>query len=158
MDESIRSIRLHPERLYFDPASAGEARATCSISRSARPLPLAAPANFLYRSTQRAISMNRKSLASAAILLTLSATSAFAATWKGTISDEMCGAQHVNATAKDIACAQKCVKGGSPAVLIVGDQVYKIENQDAVKDHVGHKVIIVGTMSNSIIHVDAVKE
>ena len=102
--------------------------------------------------------MNRKSLATAAVFLSLSATSAFAATWKGTISDEMCGAQHVNATAKDIACAQKCFKGGSPAVFVVGDKVYKIENQDAVKDHVGHKVTLTGTMTDGTVHVDTVTE
>ncbi|MES2392898.1 MAG: hypothetical protein V4555_14730, partial [Acidobacteriota bacterium] len=89
--------------------------------------------------------MNRKSLVTAAVFLTLSATSAFAATWKGTISDEMCSSKHEAATDKDIACAQKCFKMGSPAVFVVGGKVYKIGNQDSVKDHVGHKVTLTGT-------------
>jgi hypothetical protein len=99
--------------------------------------------------------MSKKLLATAALFLAFSA-SAFAETWKGTISDEMCGKKHVNATKEDIECAQKCVKGGSPAVFIVDGKVYKIENQDAVKEQVGHKVIIKGTMTGDTIHVDGV--
>ena len=76
---------------------------------------------------------------------------------KGTISDEMCAAKHVNASASDQACAQKCVKGGSPAVLVVGTKVYKIDNQDAVKDHIGHKVAVTGTLTGDRLHIDSVK-
>ena len=67
--------------------------------------------------------MQRKLVVLAALSLAFS-TTAFAETWKGTISDSMCGAKHVNAAAADVACAQKCVKGGSPAVLVVGDKIY----------------------------------
>ncbi len=91
------------------------------------------------------------------VALSFASASAFAETWSGTISDSMCAAKHVNATKDDIACAQKCVKGGSPAVFVMGDNVYKIENQDAVKNHVGHKVTISGTKSGDTIHIDSVK-
>ena len=100
--------------------------------------------------------MHKKLLLTATAFLSLSAASAFAETWNGTISDAMCNTKHVAATDKDMACAQKCVKGGSPAVLVVGDKVYKIDNQDAVKDHIGHKVAITGTMTGDSIHVDKV--
>ena len=100
--------------------------------------------------------MTRKTLLTSALFLTLSASTAFAEDWKGTISDSMCGAKHVKATKEDMACAQKCVKGGSPAVLVVGTKVYNIENQDAVKDHIGHKVSITGTMTGDTIHIDKV--
>ena len=100
--------------------------------------------------------MTRKTLLNSALFLTLSASTAFAETWNGTISDSMCGAKHVKATKEDMACAQKCVKGGSPAVFVVGDKVYNIENQDAVKDHIGHKVSITGTMTGDTIHIDKV--
>ena len=69
---------------------------------------------------------------------------------KGMVSDAKCGAK------VDAACAQKCVKGGSPAVFIMGDKVFKIDNQDAVKDHVGHKVTLDGTLTGDTIHVDKV--
>ena len=100
--------------------------------------------------------MQRKLLATAALLLTFSA-SAFAETLKGTVSDSMCGAKHINATKADMECAQKCVKGGSPAVLIVGKNVYKIENQDAVASHIGHKVTVTGTLTGDSIHIDNVQ-
>ena len=99
-----------------------------------------------------------KKLATATIFaLTIASTSAFAATWKGTISDTMCGAKHVNATADDKACAQKCVKGGEAAVFVSGGKIYKIDNQDAIASHVGDKVTLSGTMNGDTIHVDSVK-
>ena len=100
--------------------------------------------------------MQRKLVVLAALSLAFS-TTAFAETWKGTISDSMCGAKHVNAAAADVACAQKCVKGGSPAVLVVGDKIYKIDNQTAVEGHVGHKVTVTGTMTGDSIHIEEVK-
>jgi len=100
--------------------------------------------------------MTRKILATVSLFLAVSASSAFAENFKGTISDAMCAGKHINATADDMACAQKCVKGGSPAVLLVGDKTYKIENQDAVKDHIGHKVNVTGTMTGDTIHIDKV--
>ena len=99
----------------------------------------------------------KRLVAASVMLLSFASTAAFAETWNGTISDSMCGAKHVKATKADMECAQKCVKGGSPAVFIVGDKVYKIDNQDSVKDHVGHKVTLSGSMSGDTIHVDNVK-
>lgn len=100
--------------------------------------------------------MRHTLLALTALSLTFSAN-AFAETLKGTISDSMCSAKHVNATAADMACAQKCVKGGSPAVLVVGDKIYKIDNQSAVEGHVGHKVTVTGTLTGDSIHIEDVK-
>ena len=105
--------------------------------------------------TPREIFMTKKIVATAALFLTFSA-GAFAETWKGTISDSMCAAKHEKATAADIACAQKCVKGGSPAVFVADGKVYKIDNQDSVKDHIGHKVTITGTMTGDSIHIENV--
>ena len=100
--------------------------------------------------------MRQKLLALTVLSLAFSAN-AFAESLQGTISDAMCGAKHVKATAADMACAQKCVKGGSPAVLVVGDKIYKIDNQNAVEGHVGHKVTVTGTVTGDSIHVEDVK-
>jgi hypothetical protein len=108
----------------------------------------------LYRSG-KGKTMTKKILATAALFLSFAAISASAETWKGTVSDSMCAAKHQGST--DIACAQKCVKGGSPAVFVVDGKVYKIENQEAVKDHIGHKVSVSGTMTGDTIHIDEVK-
>lgn len=99
----------------------------------------------------------KKVLAGCVLMFSLGVGGALAENFQGTLSDSMCGAKHVNATKDDIACAQKCVKGGSAAVFIMGDQVYKIDNQDAVKKQVGHKVTLVGTKTGDTIHVDSVK-
>ncbi len=101
--------------------------------------------------------MTRKILATAALFFAVSASTAFAETWKGTITDSMCSAKHEAGTKDDVACAQKCMKMGDKAVLVVGGKVYKIDNQDAVKDHIGHKVNVTGTMvSDGTIHIDKV--
>ena len=71
-------------------------------------------------------------------------------TWKGAISDKMCGADH---NGKDpVACTRACVKGGSPYVLVVGkDRVLDIENQkdasiaELLYKYAGRSVIVSGT-------------
>jgi hypothetical protein len=99
----------------------------------------------------------KKTLAAASVFVSLFAVSAFAETWSGTISDEHCGAKHAAASEADMKCAQKCMGGGAAAVFVSGDKVYKIENQDAIKGHEGHKVTINGKMTGDTIHVDSVK-
>jgi hypothetical protein len=98
--------------------------------------------------------MKKTMLLTAALLL--ASTAAFGENLSGTVSDAMCSGKHVAATKDDMACAQKCVKGGEMAVLVVGDKVYKIDNQDAVKNHVGHKVNVSGTVTGDSIHIDKV--
>ena len=54
--------------------------------------------------------------------------SATAATFKGYIIDEKCS--KIASMKGDVDCANKCIKGGSPAVLVSDDgKVYKIANQ-----------------------------
>ena len=100
--------------------------------------------------------MTNKILATAAIFLAVSASSAFAEEFKGTVTDSMCSVKHVAGTKDDVACAEKCMKMGDKAVLVVGDKVYKIENQDAVAKHIGHKVDVMGTLTGDTIHIDKV--
>lgn len=101
--------------------------------------------------------MTKKLLASAAIFLAVSSASAFGEDWKGTVTDSMCNVKHVAGSKDDVECAQKCMKMGDKAVLVVGDKVFKIDNQDAVKNHIGHKVNVTGSMvSEGTIHIDKV--
>ncbi len=71
----------------------------------------------------------------------------------GYVSDEKCGAK-VNAD-----CAKKCVEAGEPVVFVTDkdQQVLKVDNQDALKDHAGHHVQVTGTIDNGTLHVDSVK-
>jgi hypothetical protein len=91
----------------------------------------------------------------AALALGLAA-SGMAAEFKGFVEDQNCSSK---AGMKDnAACAQKCVKGGSPAVLVSEDgTVYKIANQDKIVDHAGQKVTINGSVKGDTITVEDVK-
>jgi hypothetical protein len=91
----------------------------------------------------------------AALALGISA-SAVAAEFKGFVEDTNCASKP---GMKDNAeCAQKCIKGGSPAVLVGEDgTVYKIANQDKIVDYAGQKVTVTGSVKGDTITVDSVK-
>ena len=89
-------------------------------------------------------------------VFSFAAVSAMAADWSGTIIVQNCSAK--KAMLGNEACAAKCIKGGSPAVLVYDDgKVYKIADQDKVVAHAGHKVTITGTMDGDTIKVTSVK-
>ena len=92
-----------------------------------------------------------------AIAFSLCAISAFAAEWKGTISDAKCGAAHADASEKSAKCVQACVKGGQAPVLVSEGKVYKIADASKVTDHLGHKVVVTGELNGDTIQVDSVK-
>ena len=65
--------------------------------------------------------------------------SIFGADFNGYIIDESCASK--SAMKGNEACARKCIRGGSPAVLLSeGDKVYKLDDQAKVSEHAGHKV------------------
>ncbi|HYI93036.1 MAG TPA: hypothetical protein VEX68_05800 [Bryobacteraceae bacterium] len=86
----------------------------------------------------------------------LFAASAFAAEWKGTISDSKCAAAHADASEKSMKCVNACVKGGQKAVLVSDGKVLKIANQDKVTEHLGHKVTVSGKLEGDTVTVDSV--
>jgi len=91
----------------------------------------------------------------AALAAGLSA-SAIAAEWTGYIVDEACAAK--KEMLGNVSCAQSCIKRGSPAVLVTDDgKIYKIADQDKVKEAAGKKVTLAGSMENDTIKVDKVK-
>ena len=74
----------------------------------------------------------------------------------GWVSDAMCGAKGADAAHKN--CAEKCAKMGE-ALVFVDDKdhkVMKIANQDAVKDHAGEHVTIMGTEKDGSLQVEKV--
>jgi hypothetical protein len=81
---------------------------------------------------------------------------AMAAEFKGFVEDTNCSTKP---GMKDNAqCAQKCIKGGSPAVLVGEDgKVYKIANQDKIVAHAGEKVTVTGSVKDDTITIDDVK-
>jgi uncharacterized membrane protein len=82
--------------------------------------------------------------------------SVMAADFKGYIIDEKCS--KVASMKGDADCAAKCIKAGSPAVLLTDSgKVYKIANQDKVVAMAGKQVTISGKESGETITVDSVK-
>src|SRR5437763_8900587 len=81
---------------------------------------------------------------------------ALAADYNGYIIDETCAAKP--AMKGNEACARKCIKGGSPAVLLSADgKVYKLDDQAKVTEHAGHKVVVTGALNGDVIKVDSIK-
>ena len=84
-------------------------------------------------------------------------TVAMAAEFKGYIIDQKCS---TNPGMKgDAACATKCIKGGSPAVLVTEEgKIYKIDNQAKVVPLAGKQVTITGSATGDTIKLTSVEE
>ena len=97
----------------------------------------------------------KKFTAMAALALGL-ASSGMAAEFKGFVEDQNCS--KMPEMKDDAQCAQKCIKGGSPAVLVGEDgKIYKIGNQAKIVAHAGMKVTVTGTLKGDTLTVDSVK-
>jgi protein-disulfide isomerase-like protein with CxxC motif len=94
---------------------------------------------------------------SAVALLTMGlAAVGMAAEFKGFVEDTKCS---TNPEMKgDAACAQKCIKGGSPAVLVTEDgKIYKIANQDKIVASAGLNVTVTGKLKGDTLTIASVK-
>jgi Protein of unknown function (DUF5818) len=79
-----------------------------------------------------------------------------AADFSGYIIDQACAAKPAMKGSE--ACARKCIKGGSPAVLLSADaKVYKLDDQAKVTEHAGHKVKVTGTLDGDTIKVESIR-
>jgi hypothetical protein len=88
--------------------------------------------------------------------ITVLAIAGFAGDFNGYIIDEMCSAKP--AMKGNEACARKCLKGGSPAVLLTADaKVYKLDDQAKAVEHAGHKVIVTGKLDGDTIKIESIK-
>ncbi|HEY5331882.1 MAG TPA: hypothetical protein VIJ79_18525 [Acidobacteriaceae bacterium] len=99
--------------------------------------------------------MKKQIIATAILALTFSA-SAFGETYKGFVSDKMCSTKHKADDKADIECAKRCLKGGEPAMFVVDGKVYKIDNPDAIKDHIGTTITVDGKLTGDSIHIDKI--
>jgi hypothetical protein len=68
-------------------------------------------------------------------------------TVNGWISETGCGAEHASAKGANPGCVAKCIKEGAKPVFVddAKQQVWSIDNPDAVKDHYGHHIKFTGT-------------
>lgn len=77
--------------------------------------------------------------------------------WTGWITDEHCAAKGANAGHK--ACADKCAKGGAKLVFYneADETIYKLDDQELAKSHVGHEVKVSGDVADGVIKVKAIE-
>ena len=99
--------------------------------------------------------MKKQLIATAVLALTFSG-SAFGETFKGFITDKMCSQKHKADDKDSIEFAKRCLKGGEPAVFVVDGKIYKIDNPDAIKDHIGTTITVDGKLTGDSIHIDAI--
>jgi hypothetical protein len=85
-------------------------------------------------------------------------------TWKGTITDAMCGTKHSadkhgDKAADHRACVEKCISGGGEYVLVSGGKVMKIANQsfEGLKAHAAHEVMLTGEIKDGAIVVSKIE-
>ena|SRR5689334_8552236 len=84
------------------------------------------------------------------------AIGALAADFTGYVIDESCASKP--AMKGNEACARKCIKGGSPAVLLADSaKVYKLDDQAKAVEHAGHKVKVTGTLNGDTIKVESIQ-
>src|SRR5712671_5321949 len=97
----------------------------------------------------------RKGMVLCVLVLGLSSI-APAADFLGYVIDESCASKP--AMKGNEACARKCIKNGSPAVLLAADaKVYKLDDQTKAGEHAGHKVKITGDLTGDTIKIESIK-
>ena len=97
-----------------------------------------------------------KKFTAVTLLATGLAASAMAAEFKGFVEDTKCST--MPGMKDDADCAQKCIKGGSPAVLVTEDgKIYKIANQDKIVASAGMNVTVIGELKGDTLTIDTVK-
>jgi hypothetical protein len=94
-------------------------------------------------------------------VMALSAVALFAQgssqSFSGTVSDSMCGAQHMMKNATPAECTRECVKRGSDFALVSGAKVYTLKGDKAQLDkYAGQKVTVKGQASGDTITVTSV--
>jgi hypothetical protein len=102
----------------------------------------------------------KKLLAVSIVSLSFLSVSALAQTFRGVVSDSMCAHNNMMkaTTADHAACAKKCIKMGSPAVLIVGNKIYNVANAASLNPYAGKTVIVDGKLTGNTITVMSVKD
>jgi len=90
--------------------------------------------------------------------LLLLATAALGAQYTGFVSDEHCGAKHMDGSQASVDCVTSCVKTGAAPVFVGMDsKVYKLSDRSKVTAFYGKKVTITGTMKGDTVTVEKVE-
>ena len=78
-------------------------------------------------------------------------------TLTGTVSDTMCGAQHMMKDVSAAKCTRECVKQGSDYALVSGGKVYTLKGKSSELDkYAGQNVTLIGKVSGNTVTVDSI--
>ena len=84
------------------------------------------------------------------------ALSAVAADVSGYIIDKSCADKP--AMRGNVACAERCIKRGDPAVLVTDEgKVYQLDAQAKAIEKAGQKVTVTGKVDGDTIKVESIK-
>ena len=91
------------------------------------------------------------------VALSAADSSTAKAKWiKGWVSDSKCGVK--GAGPGHEACGKKCLAAGEHVIFVSehDKKIYKVDNEDALKDQIGHRMAVKGTVdqASDTIHVD----
>ena len=90
----------------------------------------------------------------------LAASLASAASMVGWISDSSCGATNGNGKSEARECTKRCIEGGADAVFVseADQKVYKLSGKAVAKEHLDHKVEVIGDVKDGAIAVKEIKK
>jgi hypothetical protein len=84
-------------------------------------------------------------------------TSTAEQSFSGTVSDSMCGKNHMMAGSSPADCTRACVKEGSDYALVSGDKVYTLKGDKAAIDKfAGAEATVKGKLSGTTIEVASI--
>lgn len=89
--------------------------------------------------------------------LSLATAMAQAEQFRGTVTDSMCGKQHMMKNLSAAECTRICVKAGSDFALVVGDKLYVLKGDKAQLDKfAGSPAVINGVLKGNAITVKSI--
>jgi len=75
----------------------------------------------------------------------------------GFVSDAHCGAMHSSPSVEATRCMQKCMREGSPPVIVSNGKVYQVKGHAAdVAEYIGQYVTVQGVVDGDTIQVVSV--
>lgn len=79
-----------------------------------------------------------------------------AGSWTGWVTDDHCAAK--GAKAEHASCAKKCLENGGKLVFYnsADEKIYGLDNQKLAEEHIGHEVVVKGTVEGDSIKVESI--
>jgi hypothetical protein len=76
----------------------------------------------------------------------------------GTVTDSMCGKEHMMEGLSAAECTRKCVKTGSDYALVSGEKIYTLKgNKAEIDKFAGANVVIDGEANGTTVTVKSIK-